>query len=115
MATTANRKEFAAELEQLKQRVRSSLSDKKVLEFIRLQLAGRAKVRAEQLELTATEDLLKLILAVIKTDESNLPYRISYEQGYLTVNGFRIPDLIIEQQPDAAKQESGGTRQHVDG
>ena len=115
VATTANRKEFAAELEQLKQRVRSSLSDKKVLEFIRLQLAGRDKVRAEQLELTATEDLLKLILAVIKMDESNLPYRISYEQGYLTVNGFRIPDLIIEQQPDAAKQESGGKRQDVDG
>lgn len=115
VAAKSNRKEFAAELEQLKQRARNSLTDKKVLEFIQQQLAGRDQVRSEQLELSATEDLLKLILAVVKTDETDLPYSIRFEAGYLTVNGFRIPELTVEQNRDGEKRQNGGKRQDVDG
>ena len=72
-------------------------------------------MRAEQLELTATEDLLKLILAVVKTDETDLPYSIRFEEGYLTVNGFRIPELTVEQNRDGINRQNGGKRQDVDG
>lgn len=111
-----NKKEFAAEFEQLKQRVRDSLSDKKVLEFMLKQLGGRESIRASELELTAMEDFLKLILAVIKNDETNLPYRISFEEGSLSVNGFRIPDMTVESGGASPQREQGGKGQeHVDG
>ncbi|ADG81465.1 Wadjet anti-phage system protein JetA family protein [Thermincola potens] len=97
--------EFEAEFDQIKKRVRDSLTHKKVMDFMKSLLNGQDRVRAHQLELEVTEDFIKLILGVIKADEKGVPYRITFEEGYLVVNGFRIPDLTIEKK---------GGEKHVD-
>ncbi|MHB1418025.1 MAG: Wadjet anti-phage system protein JetA family protein [Bacillota bacterium] len=94
--TSLGQEEFEAEFDQIKRRVQDSLTHKKVMDFMKNVLKDQNRVRAYQLELEATEDFLKLILGVINADEKGVPYRITFEDGYLLVNGFRIPDLTIE-------------------
>lgn len=102
----ADREEFEVEFDQLKKRVRDSMSDKKVLEFMQRLLAGRPAITARQIELAVTEDFIKLILGVIKSDEKGIPYRIAFEEGHLLINGFRIPEMRIERREG---------KKHVDG
>lgn len=95
-ANRSTRGEFEAEFEQLRQRVKNSITDKKIVDFMQKALGGRSRIKSHELELAATEDFIKLILGVIKADEKGIPYRVTFEEGHFMINGFRIPAMIIE-------------------
>lgn len=90
-----NAEELEAEFAQFKQRINESLTHAKVLAFIKQVLANQTKVTSRELEISVTDDLLKLMLGVLKADEPDVPYRVEFQEGYVVINGFRIPDLII--------------------
>jgi len=87
--------ELEAEFAQFRQRINDSLSHAKVLAFIKKILGDQTEVTSQELEISVTDDLLKLMLGVLKADEPDVPYRVEFQEGYVTINGFRIPDLII--------------------
>lgn len=94
--------ELEAEFIQFKQRINESLSHAKVMAFIENILTNREKVSSSDLELEVTEDLLKLMLSVLKSDEPDVPYRVEFQEGYVIVNGFRIPNLAIAKKGSSA-------------
>lgn len=90
-----SQEEIEAEFAQVKKRVSESLSHAKVLAFIQKILGSRSRVSGKEIELSVMEDLLKLMLGVIKADEQDIPYKVEFKDGYVIVNGFRIPELSI--------------------
>ncbi|MFZ5754654.1 MAG: Wadjet anti-phage system protein JetA family protein [Bacillota bacterium] len=96
----ASPQEIEAEFREFRKRLQQVYSHHKVLEFIMAQLEDRLKITAGELELTGDEDFVKLLLAVIKHDEKGLPYRIEFKEGYLWVNGYRLPDLVIAREKE---------------
>ncbi len=87
--------EIKAELAELHQRLQQIYSHRKVVDYIMAQLKTRSSLTTAELELAGSEDFIKLLLAVVKTGETGLPYRVEFKDGYLYLNGFRLPELII--------------------
>lgn len=88
--------ELTTEFNQFKDLVKNSLTHAKIMSFIQGLLGERQQIRGYEMQLEITEDLIKLIIGVLKADEAGVPYLVEYNEGYLTINGFRIPDLTIE-------------------
>ena len=91
----ASDEEIKAELAEFKKRLQQIYSHQKVIDFIMGLLKQRTSLTTAELELTCSEEFVKLLLAVVKNDEPDLPYRIEFKDGYLYVNGFRLPELLI--------------------
>ena len=91
----ADSADIESELRAFHQQLAASISHRKVVEFILDQLGEKTSLTAEQLQLLADDEFIKLILAVTKSDERRLPYTIELKDGYVYVNGYRIPRMII--------------------
>jgi hypothetical protein len=102
LEAAASSEEVDAEISEFKARLHQVYSHRKIVEFILEQLGERRTMAAAELELEATEDFVKLLLAAVKSDETNLPYRLELKDGYLYVNGYRLPEMIIAKKGGAA-------------
>jgi len=89
------RKEMESEFNRFEQRLRDSLTHKKIVQFISAYLQERETVTSEELQLEETEDFVKLIMAVLKNNEEDIPYQVRFLDGYVFVNGYRIPDMVF--------------------
>lgn len=95
-----NEDDLAAAMREFEERLRNTFSHRKVLEYILQQLQKQGILRSADLQLYQDEDFIKLILAVLKTDEREIPYTIRFEDGYLVVNGYRLPQMLITKEPE---------------
>ncbi|MEW5785418.1 MAG: Wadjet anti-phage system protein JetA family protein [Bacillota bacterium] len=98
----ATEAEIAAELVEFKKRLQQIYSHQKVIDYILALLKDKTSLTTAELELAGSEDFVKLLLAVVKKDEPHLPYRVAFKDGYLYVNGFRLPELIIAREARVA-------------
>lgn len=87
--------EMAQEIQDFQARLKSVFSHRKVVEYILNQLGTQGLLRSQDLQLEDDEDFIKLILATVKADE-DVPYNIEFSEDYLLVNGYRIPQMLIE-------------------
>lgn len=95
LEVAASREDVDAELAEFKERLSQVYSHRKIVEFILAQLGEKRSLAAGELQLETTEAFIKMLLAAIKSDEKGLPYRIDFRDGYLYVNGYRLPELVI--------------------
>jgi hypothetical protein len=93
--TAVSHEDVAAELTEFQQRLSQVYSHHKIVQFILEQLGERRSLAAEELQLASAEEFVKLLLAAVKSDENSLPYRIEFRDGYLYINGYRLPELTI--------------------
>lgn len=91
----ASAEDVEAEIADFKERLTHLYSHRKVVDFIMDQLGPKRSVAASELEMVSDEEFVKLLLATVKSDEKGLPFRIDFRDGYLYVNGFRLPQLMI--------------------
>lgn len=89
------RNAMESEFNLFEQRLRDSLTHKKIVQFISAYLQERETVTSKELQLEETEDFVKLIMAVLKNNEEDIPYQVSFLDGYVFVNGYRIPDMVF--------------------
>jgi hypothetical protein len=87
--------EISSEYEELKKRFRQGITRKKVISFIQATLGSRTMIDSSQLELQDDNDFLKLIMSVLISDESDLPYKVEFKEGNLIINGYQIPEMFF--------------------
>ncbi|WP_028308245.1 Wadjet anti-phage system protein JetA family protein [Desulfitibacter alkalitolerans] len=95
LQSTINKEELQAEMDEFKKRLEKTYSHHKVVDYIMEQLAQQGILRARDLQLGTDDDFIKLILACIKNDEEDIPFKIDFKDDYLFINGYRIPNLLI--------------------
>jgi hypothetical protein len=91
----SRRREMEREFNIFEQRMRDSLTHQKVVQFISGYLRERGSVTSKDIKLEETEDFVKLIMVVLKNNEEDIPYQVRFLDGYVYINGYRIPDMII--------------------
>lgn len=99
----ASEAEIEAEIAEFKKRLQKIYSHQKVLQFIMAQLEGRRSLTTRELKITYSEEFVKLLLAVIKNDEPGLPYKVEFKDGYLYVNGYLLPQLVIAREEELSQ------------
>lgn len=73
--------------------VKKQFGERRIDAFI-LRFFGDAEVfSAEAIELESTEDFLLLCLGVIRAGGSGAPYRVAFDDAYVTQGGYRIPAM----------------------
>lgn len=87
--------ELYKETEDLKTLFRRGFSHQKIVQFIMEQIAEKERINSNELHLQFTDDFIRLMLAVIKSDEKNIPYTIDFKDGYIVINGTKIPDMTF--------------------
>ncbi len=92
---SATEAEFRVELEDFQRRLQHAYSHRKVIDFIMGLLEGKTSLTTAEIELVCSEDFIKLLLAVVKIGDPGLPYRVEFRDGYLYVNGYRLPELVF--------------------
>ncbi|MBS3948280.1 MAG: hypothetical protein KGZ57_08290 [Dethiobacter sp.] len=95
--------EVEAELAEFRERLAKLFSHQKIIDFVLAQLNGRQSMTTGELVLDGTDDFVRLLLAVVKSGERALPYRVEFKEGYLYLNGFRLPELVIAREKEGAK------------
>ena len=103
----ATYEDMDAELVQFKQRLSQVYSHRKIVEFILEQLGDRRSLAVGELELETAEAFVKLLLAAVKSDDSGLPYRMEFREGYLYVNGYRLPEFVITKEGGSGNVGAG--------
>ncbi len=88
---------FAAEAEELIERANSLFSHARIVEFILAQMSPDGMLQAQDLRFHEIEDYLRTMVAVIKADEPDIPYRLAWDDtaNAVVVSGYRIPALMF--------------------
>lgn len=107
LEAAATAEDVAEELAGFRERLAQVYSHRKIIDFVLAQLGDRRSLAAAELELASAEEFVKLLLAAVKSDEEGLPYRIEFREGYLYVNGFRLPELVISREGGNGRAGTG--------
>ena len=65
----------------------------KIKEFIVSRALSRKEVTIEELNISNDEDFILSILAMLRGDEKELPFKVEFEEGYLKVKNYLVPNL----------------------
>jgi len=87
--------ELVKEMNDLKERIKKSYTTKRIMQFMKRQFAGRDEIETKDFEITGDEDFVMLILGTLKHDESSAFYEIEFLQGYIYINGYRLPQMRL--------------------
>ncbi|WP_419871517.1 Wadjet anti-phage system protein JetA family protein [Candidatus Pristimantibacillus sp. PTI5] len=85
--------EISSEYDELKKRFRQGISRKKVISFIQSSLGDKSFIDSSQLQIQDDSDFLKLIMSVLISDESGLPYKVEFKDDSVLINGYQIPEM----------------------
>jgi hypothetical protein len=47
----------------------------------------------QELNISCDEDFILAILAVLRGDEKELPFKVEFEEGYLQVKNYLVPNI----------------------
>ncbi|MCL6626094.1 Wadjet anti-phage system protein JetA family protein [Alicyclobacillus shizuokensis] len=88
---------FAAEAQEMLERMDSVFSETRIVEFILSQMGEDGVLRSQSLRLREMEDLLRTMMALIKADEPQVPFDVEWDeqQRAVVVGGYRIPALTF--------------------
>ncbi|QQE80526.1 Wadjet anti-phage system protein JetA family protein [Alicyclobacillus sp. SO9] len=84
---------FRAEARELMERMNEIYSQKQIGEFILKQMKDSYRLASEDMILEEFDDFLRVIVAVVKGDESGVPYEIVWneDKAVVSVGGYKIP------------------------
>ncbi|MBX6395010.1 MAG: hypothetical protein IRY98_04675 [Alicyclobacillaceae bacterium] len=88
-------KEFEAELQEMRHQFRRGFSRREVVAFLMAQLGERDRIASGELKIGGVEDFIRVILAVVRADEPDVPYRIAWKEGTVRVGAYRLPQFEV--------------------
>ncbi|WP_281171099.1 Wadjet anti-phage system protein JetA family protein [Alicyclobacillus contaminans] len=88
---------FAEEARELVERANSLFSHERVVQFILSRMSADGVLHARDLRLNEVEDYLRTMVAVIKSDEPDIPYRITWDEAErsVRVGRYKIPAITF--------------------
>ncbi len=104
VSSTVSQHDLESELQQFVFRVQESLTQQDVINFITDFLKDKEQVHSQDILLANNDDFIKLILAVVKSTDVEMPFVVHFLEGYIDSNGYRIPKMVFTPK----KEESSG-------
>jgi len=89
-----NEELVSKEINELQERARHAIDRKKVERFVVNWMNDRREIVSKDLHMETIDDFLHIIMSVIISDEAELPYKLEFLDGTITINGYRIPEMI---------------------
>lgn len=88
---------FRAEAEELLERMNAIFSQQRITDFIRSQMDQTGRLASSNLQLDEFDDFLRVMVAVIKGDEAEVPYQIEWDEctHSVVVDGYRMPAMTF--------------------
>lgn len=80
---------------EFRKRLKNSYTIKKISDFVNTQFKDKLQINSEELNLEDKESFILLILAVLRSNEQNMGYNVEFKDGYIYIDGYRIPDLTF--------------------
>jgi hypothetical protein len=65
----------------------------KINEFILSRAYGRNEITISELNINNDEDFILSILAMLRGDERELPFKVEFDDGYLRVRNYLVPNI----------------------
>lgn len=65
----------------------------KIKEFILSRAYGRSEISIAELNINNDEDFILSILAMLRGDERELPFKVDFNDGYLRVKNYLVPNI----------------------
>ena len=65
----------------------------KIKEFIISRANGNKEVTITDLNIHNDEDFILSILAMLRGDEKELPFKVEFDEGYLRVRNYLVPNI----------------------
>ena len=65
----------------------------KIKEFIVSRAAGCKEVTIEDVKIGSDEDFILAILAMLRGDEKELPFKVEFNEGYIQVKNYLVPNI----------------------
>ena len=65
----------------------------KIKEFILSRAYGRNEITISELNINNDEDFILSILAMLRGDERELPFKVEFDDGYLRVRNYLVPNI----------------------
>ncbi len=65
----------------------------KIKDFIVSRASGNKMISIEELKINNDEDFILAILAMLRGDEKELPFKVEFEEGYLHVKNYLVPNI----------------------
>lgn len=93
---------FAAEAEELIERANALYSHDRIVSFILSQMPANGILPASQLSLEVIEDYLRIMMAVVKSDEPAVPYTLSWNRadGRIFVRQYGLPAMTFSRKEE---------------
>jgi hypothetical protein len=95
LETEAREEEIEQEYEGLKELIRHGLTRNKVIAYIEQAMQRQDRLPGSMLPLETDEQFLQLVMSVLMSDDAGIPYQVEWQDGYVEVNGYRIPEMIF--------------------
>jgi hypothetical protein len=90
------------EMDDFKDRVKSSFSHQRVMEFMERQFKDRMELDSRDFILEDDGDFIMLIMASLKHDENTSFYNTEFREGYVLNSGYRLPCMRFRRKMNVA-------------
>ncbi len=81
------------DVNELFDKIRQGYNLAKIKEFIVSRAAERKVVNMQDLNINNDEDFILSILAMLRGDEKELPFKVEFDEGYLRVRNYLVPNI----------------------
>lgn len=65
----------------------------KIKEFIVKRVLDRKQITIEEINISNDEDFILAILAMLRGDEKELPFKVEFDEGYLQIKNYLVPNI----------------------
>ena len=81
------------DVDEMFDRIVQGYNTNKIKEFIVSRASGNKHLTMQELNISCDEDFILAILAVLRGDEKELPFKVEFEEGYLQVKNYLVPNI----------------------
>lgn len=81
------------DVDELRLKLAEGYNTNRIKEFILSRANGQKEVTIEEIRIMTDEDFILSILAMLRGDEKELPFKVEFDEGYLQVRNYRVPNI----------------------
>ncbi|MCI5744994.1 MAG: DUF5716 family protein [Erysipelotrichaceae bacterium] len=81
------------DVDEIFDKIAQGYNTNKIKEFILSRAEGRKEVSIQDIKIETDEDFILSILAMLRGDEKELPFKVEFDEGYLHVKNYLVPNI----------------------
>lgn len=81
------------DVDELFDKIIQGYNTSKIKEFIVSRVNNKKEISIDELKINNDEDFILAILAMLRGDEKELPFKVEFNEGYLKVKNYLVPNI----------------------